>query len=186
MVANGQTIDVSPADRLRERLDDPAVAASLNSLLDHADLLAVLVTGLDGLVRRGDEISESLSSAVGELRGPAASLADLPGLSEARAELRGIDVQSLAVSFAALSAALVDAMPALNKILHSPLVDPEAAEVMAGLGKALVDGKAAAEADPGGPKGIFGLWRASKDKDINRGMGFLIQVARAFGRQLPG
>lgn len=187
MVANGQTLETSPADRLRDRLDDPAVAASLNSLLDHADLVAILVTGLDGLVRRGDEISDSLSSAVDELRGPAASFtANLPGLAEARAELRSIDMQSLAVSLASLSRTLVDVMPVLDKLLHSPLLDPKAADVLAELGQALVEGKAAAEADPGGPRGLFGLWRVSKDKDINRGLGFLVQVARAFGRQLPG
>lgn len=182
MVANGHVVEVSPADRLRERLDDPAVAASLNALLDHADLLAVLVVGLDGLVRRGDVISETLSSAVGELRAPAAPLS---GLNQARAELGSIDVSSLAVSLAGLTRALVDVMPVLDKLLHSPLADPRAADVLAELGTALVEGKAAAEADPGGPKGLFGLWRVSKDKDINRGLGFLIQVARAFGRQLP-
>lgn len=186
MVANGHVVEISPADRLRERLDDPAIAASLHTLLDHADLLAILVAGLDGMIRRGDEISESLSSAVQEVRGPAASFtANLPGFDEARSELRGVDVQSLVVNLAALSRSLMDATPVMNTLLHSPLVDPQAAEVLAELGQALVDGKAAADADPGGPKGIFGLWRVSKDKDINRGLGFLIQVARAFGRQLP-
>lgn len=186
MTANGQLVETSASERLRERLEDPAVAASLTSLLDHADLLAILVTGLDGLVRRGDEISESLASAVDEIRGPATSFAaNVPGLSEARNELRDVDVQSLAVGLAALTRTLIDAMPALNKLLSSPLVDPKAVDVLAELGQAVVDGKAAAEADPGGPKGVFGLWRISKDKDINRGLGFLIQVARAFGRRLP-
>jgi len=186
MVANGQIIAESPADQLRERLADPAVAASLNSLLDHADLLAILVTGLDGLVRRGDEITDSLSSAVGELRGPASSLtAGLPGLDEVKNELRTVDLPALVSSLTSLTAALVDATPALNRLLHSPLVDPQAAEVLAELGQAVVDGKNAATADPGGPKGIFGLWRISKDKDISRGLGFLVHVARAFGKQLP-
>lgn len=181
----GQPVDVSPVDRLRKRLDDPAVAASLDSLLDHADLIAILVAGLDGLVRRGDEISESLASAVDELRGPASSLSSIPGLDQVKNEFRGIDVGALAVSLAGLSKALVDATPAMNTLLRSPLVDPQSAEVLAELGHALVEGKAAAEADPGGPKGLFGLWRVSKDTDINRGLGFLIQVARAFGKRLP-
>lgn len=184
MSANGQVVELSPADQLRDRLDDPAVAASLNSLLDHADLLAVLVTGLDGLVRRGDQISDSLSSAVDELRG-ASFTANLPGLDQVKSELGSIDVQSLAASLASLASAMVAATPALNKILQSPLVDPEAADVLAELGQALVEGKAAAAADPGGPKGLFGLWRVSKDRDINRGLGFLVQVARSFGKQLP-
>ncbi|MBI2702607.1 hypothetical protein A9W98_23730 [Mycobacterium gordonae] len=182
MSANGQVVALSPGDQLRDRLDDPAIAASLNSLLDHADLLAILVTGLDGFVRRGDQISESLASAVGEIRG--ASLA-VPGLEGVKAELGSVDVQALAATLASLASALVAAAPTLNKILNSPLVDPQAADVLADLGEALVEGKAAAAADPGGPKGLFGLWRVSKDKDINRGLGFLVQVARAFGRQLP-
>ncbi|KQH75982.1 hypothetical protein AO501_18270 [Mycobacterium gordonae] len=182
MSANGQVVALSPGDQLRDRLDDPAIAASLNSLLDHADLLAILVTGLDGFVRRGDQISESVASAVGEIRG--ASLT-VPGFDQVKAELGSVDVQALAATLASLASALVAAAPTLNKILNSPLVDPQAADVLAELGEALVEGKAAAAADPGGPKGLFGLWRVSKDKDINRGLGFLIQVARAFGRQLP-
>lgn len=180
MSANGQVVALSPADQLRDRLDDPAIAASLNSLLDHADLLAILVTGLDGLVRRGDQISDSVASAVDEIRG-ASLTANLPGLDEVKAGLGSVDLQALA----SLASALVAAAPTMNKILNSPLVDPQAADVLAELGQALVEGKAAAAADPGGPKGLFGLWRVSKDKDINRGLGFLVQVARAFGRQLP-
>lgn len=177
MTANGQMIAISPADNLRERLDDPEVAASLNDLLDHADLLAILVGGLDEMIRRGDEIGASLVSAVDELK---ANPGAIPGIES----LRSVDLQGLAKSLAALSGALVDATPALSALLTSRLTDPEAVDVLAQLGQALVDGKAAAMADPGGPKGIFGLWRVSKDKDIVRGLGFMIQVARAFGRRL--
>ncbi len=184
MSANGQVVALSPGDQLRDRLDDPAVAESLNSLLDHADLLAVLVTGLDGFIRRGDQISDSLASAVDELRG-ASLTANVPGLDGIRSELGSVDLRALAASLASLASALVAATPALNKILHSPLVDPDAADLLVELGQAVVEGKAAAAADPGGPKGLFGLWRVSKDRDINRGMGFLVHVARAFGRQLP-
>jgi hypothetical protein len=184
MSANGQLVAVSPGDQLRDRLDDPAVAESLNTLLDHADLLAILVTGLDGFVRRGDEISESLSSTVGELRAASQSAASR-GLDGVRSELRSVDLPSLAASLSSLASALVDAAPALNKLLRSPLTDPQAVDVLAELGQALVEGKAAAAADPGGPKGLMGLWRVTKDKDIRRGTGFLVQVARAFGRHIP-
>ncbi|WP_301150127.1 DUF1641 domain-containing protein [Mycobacterium simiae] len=186
MSANGHVV-ISPADQLRDRLDDPAVAASLNDLLDHADLLAILLTGLDGFVRRGDEITGTLASAFDELRTGAREVsgANLPSFDGLASELRSVDVQALAASLSSLAAALVTATPALTKILQSPLVDPQAADVLAELGQALIEGKAAAAADPGGPKGLFGLWRVAKDKDINRGLGFLMQVARAFGKQLP-
>ncbi|BBX63105.1 hypothetical protein MSAS_22790 [Mycobacterium saskatchewanense] len=184
MSANGHVVELSPADRLRERLDDPAVAASLNSLLDHADLLAILLTGLDGFTRRGDEITESLASAVNELRG-ASLAANAPLFDQVKSELGSIDVQALAASVASLASVLVAATPALNNVLRSPLLDPESVDVVSGLGQALIEGKAAAAADPGGPKGLFGLWRVTKDKDVSRGLGFLIQVARAFGKHLP-
>jgi hypothetical protein len=67
--AVGEMTELSPADAVRQRLDDPRVAEALNSLLDHADLLAVIVAGLDGFVRRGDDITENLTSAIGELKG---------------------------------------------------------------------------------------------------------------------
>lgn len=180
MTANGQMLAISPADALRDRLDDPQVAQSLNNLLDHADLLAILVTGVAGFVRRGDEISDSLAAAVGELNLSSLSSQSIPGAQS----LKDVDLQGLASSLASLSGAVVGATPGLHTLLTSRLTDPEAAEVLALLGQALVEGKAAATADPGGPKGLFGLWRVTKDKDVQRGLGLMVQVARAFGRRL--
>lgn len=182
MSANGQVVDASPGDRLRERLEDPQVAAALNSLLDHADLLAILVTGLDGFVRRGDEITASLSSTVEELRGAGSPL---PGLDGVQAELRTVDVQALAAGLSSLAGAVADAAPALNRLLRSQMLSPQVVDLLADAGEALVEGKAAAAADPDGPKGLYGLWRLSRDRDVTRGLGFVAQVARAFGRRLP-
>ncbi|HEY5149037.1 MAG TPA: DUF1641 domain-containing protein [Mycobacterium sp.] len=176
MTANGQAVAVTPADTVRDRLDDPQVAAALNTLLDHADVLAVLVSGLDGFVRRGDTITNTVSTAVSELR--AASAAGvIPGADA----LKGVDLQSLVASLATLSGSVVSATPALNTLLTSGLTDPQAVQVLASLGDALIEGKAGA-ADL--PKGIYGLWKAAKDPDVARGLGFLLAVARSFGRRV--
>jgi len=58
-----------PLDALAERLLDPKTANALNTLLDHADLLATVVSGMDALISRGDIITESLGSGFAELRG---------------------------------------------------------------------------------------------------------------------
>ncbi|MEZ0357752.1 DUF1641 domain-containing protein [Mycobacterium sp. SA01] len=176
MTANGQAVSVTPADTLRDRLDDPHVAAALNTLLDHADVLAVLLSGLDGLLSRGDTITDSVSAAVVELRG-ASSAAVVPGADA----LKGVDLQSLATSLASLSGSVVTAAPALNTVLSSGLTKPETAAVLASIGDALGDGKAGA-ANP--PKGIYGLWKATKDPDFARGLGFLVAVATSFGRRV--
>jgi hypothetical protein len=166
MTANGQAIAVSPADQIRDRLDDPTVAAALNTLLDHADLLAVLVAGLEGFVRRGDLIADSLASAVSDFKGVSVS-----GVLPSAEVLKGVDVQGLTQTVVTLSNSLVVAGPALNTLLSQ-------------VGQAVAEGGEAAAADPGGPKGLFGLWKATKDPDVSRGLGFLIHVARAFGRQV--
>ena len=175
MTANGQAVAVTPADTVRDRLDDPQVAAALNTLLDHADVLAVLVSGLDGFVRRGDTIANTVSSAVSEIRGATANGA-LPGADA----FKGVDLQALAASLGTLSGSVVGATPALNTFL-SKLTDPQAAQVLASLGDALIDGKAGA-ANP--PKGLYGLWKATKDPDVSRGLGFLLAVAKSFGRRV--
>ncbi len=176
MSGNGQFLELSPADQVREKLDDPQVAASLNSLLEHADLLAILVSGLDGLVRRSDTLSDSLTSAIGDFKG---SRADANGASLTQSipgidSLRSVDLAGLAESFATLSDKVIGATPALNSLLESRLTDPQAADVLAQLGEALVEAKAATAKSPDGPKGFFGILKATKDPDVIRGIGFLL------------
>ncbi len=183
MTANVQALATSPADQVRAKLDDPRVAASLNDLLEHADLLAILVSGLDGLVRRSDEISESLTAAIGELKSDAngASITQsIPGVEA----LRAVDLAGLAGSFATLSDKVIGATPALDSLLSSRLTDPQATEVLTQLGDALVEAKSATARNAEGPKGFFGMLKAMKDPDVARGLGFMLQVAKSFGRQL--
>jgi hypothetical protein len=164
LAVNGQLVAQSPADELLERLDDPRVAASLTHILDHADMLAMLIVGLDGFIRRGDTIAEALADGVNDLRGMQGSgPADVQGL------LSGV----------------VGATPTLAALLNSPMMsDPRTASTIALLGEALVEGRAEAETAPPGPTGVFGLLRALKDDEVSRGLGLLIQVAKALGRKL--
>jgi hypothetical protein len=168
VVANAQVVR-SPVDGLRARLDDPQVAAALDDLLRHADLLATLVDGLDGLVRRGDVITDSVADAVGELRGAA--------------PWAGTDLPELARSIGTLSGAVVGATPALNTLLTSHLTDPRAVEVISQLAAALVEGRDRVHDGEPAPTGVLALLRALRDPDVARGLGFFLQVAKAFGAQ---
>jgi Protein of unknown function (DUF1641) len=167
----------SPGDDLIQRLDDPQVASSLAVILDHADLLATIIMGIDGVLRRADVIGDSLASGVAEVR-------ELAAASNGQRPWPRIDVAALSDSVTRLSAAVVDATPTLDRLLHSPLTDPQTADVLAEVGEALLEGKRAAAEDPRGPKGVFALMRVTKDPDVSRGLGFMIQIARAFGRRL--
>lgn len=75
--SNGVSLAPGAADRLRQRLDDPATAAALNDILDRLDVIALSVNSLDGLLRRSDTIIESARDGVHELRQAAPQSLDL-------------------------------------------------------------------------------------------------------------
>lgn len=156
-------------DHLLDRLSDPTVAASLNTLLDNIELLAVLVAGLDGLARKGEVIGDTFAEVLDQVRSATQST--------------GLDLMQSAQQLSTIIPTLAAASPAVNRILASPIVEPEPINVLSETAVALVDGLKAAEA--GGTRlGLRGLFRATKDKDVQRGLGFVVEVARVFGRDL--
>jgi Protein of unknown function (DUF1641) len=174
MAVNERLSHSSRTDELLARLEEPQTVEALNTVLDHADLLAFLVVGLDGFLTRGEVITDSLASGLGELRGSASG-----GGALARIDFRG-----LATSLAALSGPAVAATPALGELLTGPLADPGTVRVLGQLASAVGDGWDRTVAEPGAPTGVFALARSLKDEDVSRGLGLLIQVAKALGRQL--
>jgi uncharacterized protein YjgD (DUF1641 family) len=161
--------DRPEVDHLLDRLSDPTVAASLNSLLDNIELLAVLVAGLDGLARKGEVIGDTIAEVLDQVRSTTQST--------------GLDPMQTARQLSTIIPTLAAASPAINRILASPIVEPEPIDVLSETAVALVDGLKAAEA--GGTRlGLRGLLRATRDKDVQRGLGFVVEVARVFGRDL--
>lgn len=163
---------------LAERLAEPQTAAALSTLLDHVDLLAVLVSGLDGLVSRSDTITESLIDGVSELRA-----AGEPGRRSAT------QLMATAQQLAALTPALLDKLPVLEALLGSDLADPRVIEIASMAARAVTTGAVTAgaeQADRGDLKvsGVVGLLRSLKDPDISRALGFVLSIARALGKEL--
>ena len=174
MVADAldDTVHVSSrieTERLLDRLEDPGTAAALHSLLDNAELLAVLVTGLDGLARKGEVVGDTLAEVLHELRAAGRST--------------GLDPMTTSRQLSTLIPTLADASPAINRILDSPIVEPEPIDVLSETAVALVAGLRAAQANET-QLGALGLLRATRDPDVQRGLGFLVEVARVFGREI--
>lgn len=165
----------SAGDAVVAKLEDPRVAAALCDLLEHADLLAVLVTGLDAMIRRGDTITGGLAKTVEDWRAATA---------EAARDREPVDLQKLAASLRTLSIAISEATPGLEALFRSSLSDPRAVEVASSVARSIIDGAEKAKSEPAKPMGAFTLLRMLKDEDVARGMHFLIHTARAFGREL--
>jgi uncharacterized protein YjgD (DUF1641 family) len=161
--------DRPEVDHLLNRLNDPVVAASLNSLLDNIELLAVLVAGLDGLARKGEVIGDTIAEVLDQVRSTTQST--------------GLDPMQAAQQLGTIIPTLAAASPAINRILESPIVEPEPIDILSETALALVEGLKAAEAGKT-RLGLRGLLRATRDKDVQRGLGFVVEVARVFGREL--
>jgi hypothetical protein len=156
-------------ERLVERLAEPRTAAALHTLLDNVELLAVMVDGLDGLARKGEVIGDTLGEVLHEVR--------------AAGRATGLDVRTTSQQLATLIPTLAEASPAINRILESPIVEPEPIAVLSEAAEALVKGLQAAQQNQT-KVGLRGLLKATKDEDVQRGLGFLIEVAKVFGRDL--
>jgi hypothetical protein len=159
----------SEVDRLVDRLNEPRTAASLHQLLDNVELLAVLLSGIDGLARKGEIIGDTLAEVLYEVR--------------AAGRATGLDAKETTRQLATLIPTLAEASPAINRILDSPIVEPEPIAILSETAVALVKGLQAAQANQT-MVGLRGLIKATKDPDVQRGLGFVIEVARVFGRDL--
>lgn len=164
----------APIDTLKKQLDDPAVASALGDILEHADLLAILVVGLDGFISRSEAIGDELASSFGDLRG----LAEGTGLA-------GIDASGIIASIKKLSSA----MPALTHMVDSGLLDslvdsvaqPAAVEQLGHLTKGVADGLSAPPVEIGG---AFSLLRQLKDPEVSRGLSFGLTMLKSIGSEL--
>jgi uncharacterized protein YjgD (DUF1641 family) len=185
------TLTPSPTQSRREeleaRLEDPKVAAALSVLLDHADLLAVLVEGLDDLVSRSEVIGASLLDGVGELRDTVNANPDMAKAA------RSIETGEFLIAGAKLAAKLPKAAPGMihfvdsgviDKVIDSDLLNTAAVAEVSVLARGLVRGAKSFEAKPDVITGPATLIRLLRDPDINRALNFIAHVARAIGQEL--
>lgn len=153
------------APQIAAKLADPAVVDSLATLLQHADLLAVLVEGLDGLLARADVIGASLLAGIDELTG-AIDVGDAARAIDIKGKLHGLG------HLAATAPLVAD--------VATPLVMDQLALV----GRGIEAGAASHAAHPVEVGGVLSLMKALKDPDVSRALSYLLSIARAIGREL--
>lgn len=160
-----------PVDAVVDRLNDPAVAASLVTLLDNADLLSTLVLGLSGMLARGDTIIESITDGVNEMKSNGfVNPNDLT--LPTPAEVTG------------LVSAMSRATPVITDVLDSSMVSSDTVDLLSLLSAAATEGAANARQHDTSVRGARATLRALKDPDVARGIGMFVEIARALGRRL--
>lgn len=159
-----------PIDAIAERLNDPAVAASLVTLLDNAELLSTLVLGLSGFIERGDIIMDAVADGVNEFKATGASVAPegMPSVSE----------------LSALAGQLAGAAPVLTQLLESSVVKPETLSLLNDVSEAATEGAENARRNDTSVSGVRGTMKVLKDPEVAKGLGLLVEIARSLGRRM--
>lgn len=170
---------------LTDRLNDPVVTAALTSLLDRAELIAVLLEGLDQFVARTEVIGDSLVDGISELR---SAVGSNPAMRDS-----GVDLQALAEAGTSLAAVLPRAVPGIvaavdggvvEKLVNSGVLDGPAVDQVALLGQGLARGSREFAEQPIAVGGALSVLRLLKDPDINRAISYFATVAKAIGQEL--
>ncbi len=156
-------------DEIVERLDDPKTVAGLLDLLDNVETLNGALTILQGFFSHGEHMLDNVAGAVREFVG------DLSGTPTAATIRNGVKLAGQSI-------------PLVNAAADSGIVEKAADPELLALAGALLDGvKHAAEGvatRPGPPITAFGLLRALKDPDVNRGIDFALRVLKEVGRSV--
>lgn len=167
-LTNGSgSVTTGPVARsLADRLEDPEVASSLHVLLDNAATLALAVQSIDGLVRRGEVITDTIGAGVREV---------LPALG---------NLEEVAAQAQAVTSRAPELFGAFEALVASGMLSPRVLDLLGHLAGALVEGAEKAKANGTSVNGVVPAVRALRDPQVARGLGFLVEVARALGKDL--
>lgn len=90
----------------------------------------------------------------------------------------GIPMGTLVEELGANVAAFVKVSRALRSVMESPIVEAKAIETVGRLAETMAN-----VTDQPAPVGLWGAMRAMKDPEVQRSVGFAVEIARGFGRQ---
>ncbi|MDX2194186.1 MAG: DUF1641 domain-containing protein [Gemmatimonadales bacterium] len=165
-----------------EELGKPETIAALRTVMQHAELLAFVVSALDGLVRRGDHVVESVVGTINDLR-----RAFPPGERIRDVQQVYGDVRVLVKSWRALSDAgvfehLDQVANAVDPVIQSGMLEPKTVGALGEIGAAVSTAYQETKQATPEPLGLLGLMRALRDPDVQHTVGFAVEFARRYAR----
>lgn len=172
------------ASGLLERLGEPRTIESLHHLLNHLELLAMAATMLDGFLRRGEELMDNLGGLVRELQHGR----PLEGIEADLAVLKDLTQGLMQTARDMQRGGVIDELPKLTAtlvaLLESGVFDPSLVKVLAEVGKSASASYQQSKQQRPAPLGPWGLLQAMSDPDVQKSFGFLVAMARNYGKTL--
>lgn len=185
-------VDKASFEGLLAKLEDPQTVASLSSLLDHTDLLAVLIVGLDGLLSRSETVGDAIIGSFAELKG-AGVADDLKGKAAGLAGANKGLFDDLIAMATEMTKIMPKVAPGLTELANSGLIDAVIAsgvtspatvnkvqQMLGGVSRGLTYN------EPVEVKGVLSLAKIMKDPDVARGIGFTLGLVKAIGAGMSG
>lgn len=176
-----------------DQLNDPATNNALQELIKNAPTLAFLVTALNTFIGRSEEIVDNVATSLQEFA-PQVSMENQAVFGQLISQ-----VPKVLPALAENLPPLVDQLPSLMKtgaklgeiaesegvqaFLNSNMLSPELVNFLGEAGKTAVKAQIEFQENPK-QLGIYGLYKETKDEDVQRGLGFLITLAKNFGQML--
>jgi Uncharacterized conserved protein len=178
---------------LSDKLGDPQTLAALNEIIENAPTIAFLTKGLSEFLKRGEEIADNIGEAVHEFS---------PTFGGENAAALGTLVSQLPKTLPTITEnlpPLLEKAPVLMQtttklgeiaesegvqaFLNSKMLTPELVELLGSIGQTAVRTEAEFRRSPK-KVSLFGLYKETKDEDVQLGLGFLIALAKNVGQML--
>ena len=151
-------------DDLDTALRDPQVRAALAVIASSAPEMAVMIAASNSLLARSREIMNNVNLAVTKARG-------------------GADVK-LVEDLMNTVQVLNKAMPTLELLLSSPVLQPDVIDVIGRLGKAANQADHETKGKQVRVGGTFALLRELRDPQVQETLAFVLAFAKSFGREM--
>jgi uncharacterized protein YjgD (DUF1641 family) len=161
---------------LVERLQDPATASSLESLMERLDRISGTVEALERLLVRAPQFADNLNGFVQQLREQATGR-----VVQAVRELGTIDPRQLVQLLNDLFAVVES--PQTRALLRSSVFLDQSVALVDEAAKSAVEATADAANRPR-TTSLFGLLSMLKDPDVQRTIQFGLGFARRFGQKI--
>lgn len=178
---------------LSNKLSNPNTLAALNEIIDNAPTVAFLAKGLSDFLGRGEEIADNIGEALREFKPQMSDefsadlgklVAELPKVLPMMAEnLPPLLDKAPSLIKTGLQLGEIAESEGVQAFLTSGMLTPELVGFLGDIGRTTVETEHEFRQDPKSIS-LFGLYGATKDEDVQRGLGFMIALAKNIGKML--
>ncbi|MCL6599577.1 DUF1641 domain-containing protein [Alicyclobacillus macrosporangiidus] len=168
----GAVVEAPLEQLLVEKLTEPQITEQLIRLLDKLEHVTFLLDMVEGFLRRGPEIADSVNDLVILLR---------ESLSKPEYVTR------LELAFAAVRRMqeFLDS-PQVQELLKSDVLDVRSVQLVGKLSRSMIEASEETAKTDIKRIGLFGLMRALSDPEVQPALNFVISFARHFSKELSG